>query len=437
MPVALVRTEKIRKDFSTVTVLKDISIELQAGETLGLIGENGAGKSTLMKILSGLYQPTSGTLHLGGQATVLRGPRDAKAAGISIVPQEFNLCPDLSVSENIYLGDEIRARGGLLDRAAMRARTGELLAGLSSWSPAMRKRSAEALGKREGDFLAPLQKLLAAPDRYGRYGACEALGCLGVRADAAAPQLRALLKDPDPWVESLACSAISHLGADARKASADDLLLLAARKNPADPRAMAHRAVSCALFSPSPGTRDATVLNNSLDGVDRRLLYPAMVSLLQNEDSIPRGALGPYLPKLTGRDLAVMLPAIVKAVEIMSPTDEMFADGIRCAGLDLLSNLHIREGMNLCVSTLEFRWGLQWEKRMECLMRYGANAKAVLPQLRKKRPEKWPEGALKFDKYIADIEAKTETPKLVSLRDFIAKASTSRDASKNTKSAAP
>ena len=315
--------------------------------------------------------------------------------------------------------------------------SGELLAGLSSWSPAMRKRSAEALGKREGDFLAPLQKLLAAPDRYGRYGACEALGCLGVRADAAAPQLRALLKDPDPWVESLACSAISHLGADARKASADDLLLLAARKNPADPRAMAHRAVSCALFSPSPGTRDATVLNNSLDGVDRRLLYPAMVSLLQNEDSIPRGALGPYLPKLTGRDLAVMLPAIVKAVEIMSPTDEMFADGIRCAGLDLLSNLHIREGMNLCVSTLEFRWGLQWEKRMECLMRYGANAKAVLPQLRKKRPEKWPEGALKFDKYIADIEAKTETPKLVSLRDFIAKASTSRDASKNTKSAAP
>ena len=132
MPVALVRTEKIRKDFSTVTVLKDISIELQAGETLGLIGENGAGKSTLMKILSGLYQPTSGTLHLGGQATVLRGPRDAKAAGISIVPQEFNLCPDLSVAENIYLGDEILGQGGLLDRAGMRERTRELLAGLSA-----------------------------------------------------------------------------------------------------------------------------------------------------------------------------------------------------------------------------------------------------------------------------------------------------------------
>jgi len=132
MPAALVRTEKIRKDFSTVTVLKDISIDLWAGETLGLIGENGAGKSTLMKILSGLYQPTAGTLYLGDRAVVLRGPRDAKAAGISIVPQEFNLCPDLSVSENIYLGDELSGKGGLLDRAAMRARTRELLAGLSA-----------------------------------------------------------------------------------------------------------------------------------------------------------------------------------------------------------------------------------------------------------------------------------------------------------------
>jgi ribose transport system ATP-binding protein len=132
MPEALIRTEKIRKDFSAVTVLKEISIELQAGETLGLIGENGAGKSTLMKILSGLYQPTAGSLFLGGKLTRFRGPSDAKAAGVSIVPQEFNLCPDLSVSENVYLGDEIQGPGGVLDQAAMRARTRELLAGLSA-----------------------------------------------------------------------------------------------------------------------------------------------------------------------------------------------------------------------------------------------------------------------------------------------------------------
>jgi len=311
--------------------------------------------------------------------------------------------------------------------------TGELLAGLSSWSPAMRKRSAEALAKREGDFLPTLRTMLAGSDRYGRYGACEALGCLGARADAAEPQLRALLTDPDPWVESLACNAIAHLGPDARKASENDLLILAARKNPADPREMAHRAVANALFEPFPGTRTPTVLNNSLDGVDRRLLYPAMDSLLQNDDSVPRGALGPYLPKLTDRDLAVMLPAIVNAVVTMSPTDEMWADDIRIAGLDLLSRRHIREGMDLCVSTLDFRWGLQWEKRMEYLMRYGSHAKEVLPQLRKKRPDKWPDGAKKFDKYIADIDAKTDAPTLVSLKDFIAHAAVSEETQNSKK----
>jgi ribose transport system ATP-binding protein len=132
MPEAVVRTEKIRKDFSAVTVLQDISLELKAEETLGLIGENGAGKSTLMKILSGIYQPTAGTLHMDGKAVSFRNPSDAKALGISIVPQEFNLCPDLSVSENVYLGDEIRGLGGLLDRDAMRQRTRELLAELSA-----------------------------------------------------------------------------------------------------------------------------------------------------------------------------------------------------------------------------------------------------------------------------------------------------------------
>jgi ribose transport system ATP-binding protein len=132
MSEPLVRTEQIRKDFSTVTVLKDVSIELWPGEILGLIGENGAGKSTLMKILAGIHPPTAGTLLLDGRPTSFRRPADAKAAGISIVPQEFNLCPDLSVSENVYLGDEIRKAGGLLDRTAMRERTRELLAGLSA-----------------------------------------------------------------------------------------------------------------------------------------------------------------------------------------------------------------------------------------------------------------------------------------------------------------
>ena len=81
-----------------------------------------------MKILSGIYEPTSGTLELEGQPIAFDSPSDARRAGVSIVPQEFNLAADLSVEENVFLGAELLKFGWLLDRARMRARTAELLA---------------------------------------------------------------------------------------------------------------------------------------------------------------------------------------------------------------------------------------------------------------------------------------------------------------------
>jgi hypothetical protein len=315
-------------------------------------------------------------------------------------------------------------------------KTDELLAGLSSWSPAVRKRSAQALGRREGAFVPALLKLLAGSDRDARYGACEALGFLGPRADAAAPQLRALFNDPDPWMQSLACNAVLSLSPEARKASVNDLLALAARKNAGDSRGMTHRAVAAALFDPNPDLRQPGILQHSLEGVDRRLLYPAMESLLQNDDGLARYGLVPYLNQLTDRDLAVMLPAIVKAIEKLAPSDEMFGDGIRLAGLDLLARLHIREGLPLCVSVMELdRWDggyYRLPRCKECLLRYGAHAKEVLPQLREilRRPG---EGKKDLEKLIADIEASTDSPKLVDLKDFIAHASANGDASNNIK----
>src|SRR5512138_2610509 len=94
MSEPLLRTERIGKAFASVPVLKEISLELQAGEILGLIGENGAGKSTLMKILAGIHAPSTGSFFLEGRPAAFRRPAEAKAAGISIVPQEFNLCAD-------------------------------------------------------------------------------------------------------------------------------------------------------------------------------------------------------------------------------------------------------------------------------------------------------------------------------------------------------
>lgn len=130
----LVRTEGISKEFSSVRVLDNISVEIRAGEVFGIIGENGAGKSTFIKILSGLYEPTAGKLWFDGAPVEIRGPADARRIGISLIPQEFNLVADLCVYENIFLGEELVGKGGFLDRKAMIERTRALLAELDASS---------------------------------------------------------------------------------------------------------------------------------------------------------------------------------------------------------------------------------------------------------------------------------------------------------------
>ncbi len=332
-------------------------------------------------------------------------------------------------AEVIAAGRDFAYRG---DANLYEKRTTELLlAGLASWSPFVRKRSAAALGKRDGDFLPALLKMLAGKDRDARYGACEALGALGKRADAAAPQLRAALKDADPWVQWLAAEAIPALSPAERKASVSDLLALTVRANPADPRRHAALAASLALFTHYPGTRaPRSILEDSLEGVDRAQLYPALQSLLQHEDSIARGTAAKNYKNLTDADLVELLPDIVKSIERIAPSNEMFADGVRLAGLDLLSRLHIREGMALCVSTIEpDRWG-ERNRSKDCLtylQRYGTHAKPLLPKLHEIRTylatvKKVPaENMKRFDELLTAIESSTESPTIVSLEDFKAR----------------
>ena len=225
----------------------------------------------------------------------------------------------------------------------------------------------------------------------------------------------------------MAANAIRQLGPDARKASVDDLLRMAATPNPADPRRTAHFAAGVALFGSYPGYGGPTVLNGSKDGVDRNLLYPAIRSLLDNDDSVARGAPGVIFGMLDDRDLAELLPAIMKAAKEMPPTNEMFADGIFLAAADLMSRHHIREGMQLSVDLLVVpRWGM-FARKDSCpvdLRRYGAHAKEVLPQLAELR-QRLTEGV--FKQCMDDIENSTETPPLVSLEEFIEKARAAGD----------
>jgi ribose transport system ATP-binding protein len=125
----LIQTENVGKEFSSVWVLRGIDVGVRTGEILGIIGENGAGKSTLMKILSGIYTPSEGRFLLDGRPVSVRTPEDAKRLGIRLIPQEFNLVPDLNVYENVFLGNELRRRG-LLDRKEMARRTAEVLSSL-------------------------------------------------------------------------------------------------------------------------------------------------------------------------------------------------------------------------------------------------------------------------------------------------------------------
>ncbi len=126
MPQPLLKIKEITKEFSGVRVLNDINIEVDRGEIYGILGENGAGKSTLLKIICGIYTPSAGELVLNGEKVSISTPMEAKALGISMIPQEFNLIETLTVFENIFLGSEV-CRGLFLDKNQMRAKTLSLL----------------------------------------------------------------------------------------------------------------------------------------------------------------------------------------------------------------------------------------------------------------------------------------------------------------------
>ncbi len=121
----------ITKRFPGVTVLHDVSLDVYPGQVHALVGENGAGKSTLMKVLVGAYQPDEGEIRLKGQVTRFHHPREAQHNGLAIIYQEFNLLPDRTVAQNIFLGRE-PSRWGLVDNATMNRETVRLLAELDA-----------------------------------------------------------------------------------------------------------------------------------------------------------------------------------------------------------------------------------------------------------------------------------------------------------------
>jgi ribose transport system ATP-binding protein len=125
-PVPLLAIRGVEKSYPGVKALRGVCLTLHAGEVLAVLGENGAGKSTLMKVLGGAHRADAGTIELDGKEIDFQSPRDASAAGMAVIYQEFNLVPGLTAAENIFLGKEVTNPLGMIDLKNERQRGLEL-----------------------------------------------------------------------------------------------------------------------------------------------------------------------------------------------------------------------------------------------------------------------------------------------------------------------
>ena len=128
-PAALQLTD-VSKSFGPVVALRSGSLEVQPGSIHALVGENGAGKSTLVKIVAGVHRRDGGEFRLDGTLVDFGSTAESKGAGVAVIYQEPTLFPDLSVTENIFMGRQIRGRGRRIDKAAMYAEAERLFSGL-------------------------------------------------------------------------------------------------------------------------------------------------------------------------------------------------------------------------------------------------------------------------------------------------------------------
>jgi ribose transport system ATP-binding protein len=123
----ILEVRNISKRFPGCKALDDVSIHLNEGELLSVVGENGAGKSTLMKILAGVYNRDSGEIILNGKPVDIKAPRDALDLGISLIHQELSVAPDITVAENLFMGREPLKHGFFIDRKKLISESNRIL----------------------------------------------------------------------------------------------------------------------------------------------------------------------------------------------------------------------------------------------------------------------------------------------------------------------
>jgi simple sugar transport system ATP-binding protein len=133
--VALLDVRSVSKSFGAIQALSDVSFSVNPGEVVGLMGDNGAGKSTIVKLVAGNFPPTEGEIVVDGKVCHFHKPVEARAEGIEVVYQDLALADNLTASQNVFLGREVKKRFGpfrILDKQAMIRRAGSLFSELKS-----------------------------------------------------------------------------------------------------------------------------------------------------------------------------------------------------------------------------------------------------------------------------------------------------------------
>ena len=152
----------VSKRFGAVQALKDIDLDVRAGEVMALVGDNGAGKSTLVKTMAGVYTPDEGSMSFDGARVQVTTPAEAQRLGIATVFQDLALCDNLDVVANLFLGRELRHRQGGLDEVEMERTSWELLRQLSAKIPSVRIPVASLSGGQR-QTVAIARSLLGEP----------------------------------------------------------------------------------------------------------------------------------------------------------------------------------------------------------------------------------------------------------------------------------
>ncbi|MHC1551583.1 ATP-binding cassette domain-containing protein [Phyllobacterium sp. K27] len=133
--VAVLKLANISKHFGAIQAVNDVSLSIEAGEVVGLMGDNGAGKSTLVKMIAGNFRPNEGSMTMDGEELIMNRPLDARRHGIEIVHQDLALCDNLTAAANVFLGREMR-KGiwpfRILDYSNMYLRAGQIFSELKS-----------------------------------------------------------------------------------------------------------------------------------------------------------------------------------------------------------------------------------------------------------------------------------------------------------------